>query len=356
MLKSRLSFVAPLLCVPLLACPAEEDSSDTTNASDNADSGTSAATPAATTATTDTPTPGGSSGNATTDSMPTDTGAATSTTGGPGGESTDSTGPGFVFDLGEIPEAPPLDEECGEVDFLFVIDNSGSMGDEQANLVANFPAFIDGIQNSLEEVESYHVGVVTTDAYSPNIAGCQALSSLVVQTGGSSSSNAMCGPYAEGNNYMTEMDDLATAFSCAAQIGTSGDATERAMQAVVEAVTQVEGDPGECNFGFLRDEALLVIVIITDEPDNTSLGTPMTWYDDVVAAKAGIPENIVVLSLVNTPGGACFGGDANNMAAFTMMFGDNGFLADICAPDYMPVFDEAIGVIDVACENYIPPG
>ena len=44
-------------------------------------------------------------------------------------------------------------------------------------------------KNSLEEVESYHVGVVTTDAYSPNIPGCQALSSLVVSTGGSSSSN-----------------------------------------------------------------------------------------------------------------------------------------------------------------------
>ncbi|MEM7153216.1 MAG: hypothetical protein AAF799_10250 [Myxococcota bacterium] len=350
MLEFRLCLLAPLLSVPLLAC--SEDNQAANTAADS-DSGDSVATAAATAASTGaSPTTAGS----TTGVVPDDTDSV-DTSGDPVDEPVDTTAtiPDFVFDLGEIPDAPAIDEECGEVDFLFVIDNSGSMGDEQANLVANFPAFIDGIQNSLEDVESYHVGVVTTDAYSDNIAGCRQLSSLVVQTGGSSSSNAMCGPYFEGNNYMTEMDDLATAFSCAAQIGTSGDATERAMQAVVETVTGVEADPGECNFGFLREEALLVIVIITDEPDNTSLGTPMTWFDDVVAAKAGISENIVVLSLVNTPGGACPGGDANNMAAFTMMFGDNDFMADICAPDFMPVFNEAIGVIDVACENFIPP-
>ena len=336
--------------MPLLGCSEENQAANVDAASVDGATATDATSMAASTGVQSMP------DATTTGSVPDETSSA-STSGEPLDEPVDTTSgvPEFVFDLGEIPDAPSIDEECGEVDFLFVIDNSGSMGDEQANLVANFPAFIDGIQNSLEDVESYHVGVVTTDAYSHNIVGCQQLSSLVVQTGGSNSSSAMCGPYSEGYNYMTEMDDLATAFSCAAQIGTSGDATERAMQAVVETVTGVEADPGECNFGFLREEALLVLVVITDEPDNTSVGTPMTWYDDVVAAKAGIPENIVVLSLVNSPGGTCSGGDANNIADFTMMFGDNGFMADICTPDYMPVFSEAIDVIDVACENFIPP-
>jgi hypothetical protein len=44
---------------------------------------------------------------------------------------------------------------------------------------------------------------------------------------------------------------------------------------------------------------------------------------------------------------------AFNIADFTMMFGVNGFMADICTPDYAPVFDQAVAIIDVACENFL---
>src|SRR5204862_5903779 len=43
-------------------------------------------------------------------------------------------------------EAPPavvgLERGCKKIDFLFVIDNSDSMDDEQANLARSFPGFI----------------------------------------------------------------------------------------------------------------------------------------------------------------------------------------------------------------------
>ncbi|MEM9454048.1 MAG: vWA domain-containing protein [Myxococcota bacterium] len=346
----RSPFLALSLCLPLLGCPGLPTGVD----DDDESNGTT---------TTESPTPGVSSGAPlppTTDDPTPQPGGSGTTMADPEGTSSSSgvaevTGPPILFDFPPIPEAPPFDEQCGEVDFLFVIDNSGSMGDEQASLVANFPAFINGIQTVLETVDSYQVGVVTTDAYTYNVPGCNQLSSLVVQTGGGNSSNSTCGPYDEGNNYMTEMDDLATAFSCAAQVGTSGSAAERPMQAVVETVQRIEGDPGECNEGFIREEALLVIVIITDESDTDSIGFPMTWYDEVLVAKAGIPENVVVVSIINTPGGGCGFDDALGMAMFTDMWGDNGFQVPICAPDYAPFFDEAIAIIDVACENYIPP-
>ncbi len=297
-----------------------------------------------------------------TDAMPSTAGGATDTTAGPANttdaESSGDTMPAvppIIFDLGEIPEAPFFEGACGEVDFLFVIDNSGSMGDEQNTLVANFPAFITGIQQTLEGVDSYHVGVVTTDTYSHNIPGCQNLSSLVVETGGFDSSMMACGPYADGDNFMTENDDLATAFSCAAQIGTDGSALERPMQAVVEAVTEVDGGPGQCNEGFMREDALLVIVIITDESDTDSIGDSQSWFDDVVNAKGGIPENVVVLSIINSPMGMCGFDLAVEIGAFTDLFGVNGFQADICQADYEPFFQEAIGVIDIACDNFIPP-
>ncbi len=284
---------------------------------------------------------------------------ATGTTAGPppGTDtgSADDTMPSIPpvdFDLGAIPDAPPFDTSCGEVDFLFVIDNSGSMGDEQAALVNNFPGFITGIQQTLEGVDSYHVGVVTTDEYDHNPADCQSLSSVVVQTGGPNSSMAVCGPFMAGANYMTEDDDLASGFNCAAQVGTDGSGNERAMQAVVEAATSVDGAPGQCNDGFMREEALLVIVIITDESDSGSLGNAQSWFDDVVATKGGNPEKIVVLSIINTPMGACGPDFAFEISAFTAMFGDQGFEVDICQGDYEPFFQDAISVIDIACETF----
>ncbi len=323
-------------CTPPMDTP-EQDDADTTNAT-----ATTTTTPGTTTTSPDPTTTSMTDASA--------TAVAESSTGGSSTGQVTTIEPPSI-DFGSIPDAPPVDTTCTEVDFMFVIDNSGSMSSHQANLIANFPAFIDGIQTTLEGVDSYQVGVITTDTYSQNIPNCQNLSSLVVQT----QAGGACGPYADGANYMTEMDDLATSFSCAAQVGTVGNATERAMQAMVETVQKIEGDPGECNEGFIRDDALLVIVVITDEPDNTSIGNPMTWYDEVLLAKAGIPENVVVVSIINTPAGGCSGGVANNMAMFTDMWGDNGFQVPICAPDYAPFFDEAVGIIDVACENYIPP-
>lgn len=284
----------------------------------------------------------------------------------------DTSGGAPKFDLGVQPDAgPPVKQGCTKVDFLFIIDNSGSMADEQDNLTNSFPGFISGIQGALEQVDEYQVGVVTTDAYGPNDAapGCSVLGGLVVQTGGSDSSNSVCGPYAEGNNYMTQVDDLATTFACAADTGTAGNGAERPMDAMTNVLTKVHGGPGGCNEGYLRDDALLVLVIITDEYDGAgdpegggshSQGDPGTWYDTVVASKLGIPENAVALGLLNYAGGPCPPADqvydGGNIVNFVSMFGANGFLGGICEPDYGPGFAEAVGIIEEACNNFQPPG
>ena len=246
-------------------------------------------------------------------------------------------------------------EGCEKVDFLFVIDNSSSMAPYQANLVSNFPAFIDGIQATLDAVDSYQVGVITTDAYAYNVAGCQVLSGLVVQTGGNQSSNMVCGPYDDGYNFMTQNDDLASSFSCAATVGSGGSGNEQPQAALVGAVQRIHGGIGECNEGFIRDDALLVIVYIGNENDNSPT-TPMASYEAVVAAKLDLPENVVVISITDFPGNPCGGfGGSVEMTNFTMLWGANGFLVPFCEPDYGPYFDDAIDIIDVACENYTPP-
>ncbi|MEY2931849.1 MAG: hypothetical protein RL033_2598, partial [Pseudomonadota bacterium] len=60
--------------------------------------------------------------------------------------------------------APPAMEEergCRKVDFLFVIDNSLSMLDEQSNLARSFPGFIQVVEQVLE-ARDFHIMVVST--------------------------------------------------------------------------------------------------------------------------------------------------------------------------------------------------
>jgi hypothetical protein len=53
-----------------------------------------------------------------------------------------------------------------DVDILFVIDNSGSMGEEQATLAQNFDGFIEVLEE--EGVKAnYRIGVTTTDNGNP---------------------------------------------------------------------------------------------------------------------------------------------------------------------------------------------
>jgi hypothetical protein len=242
------------------------------------------------------------------------------------------------------------------------------MYEHQQNLKNNFPTFIAGIQSTLSEVDSYQVGVVATDSYPYNQAPCTELGELVISTVGSiDGSEAVCGPFAEGYNFMTQEDDLAAEFDCAAQLGTYGDGIERPMEAMVNTVSKIYNGANDCNEGFIRDDALLVIVIITDEYDGMgdpelmfSAGDPQSWYQAAVDAKGGIPENVAALAIINYEGAPCmpafpdmvFNGE--QILAWVQLFGDNGFVGAICEPDYGPFFQQAIDVIQNACENFVP--
>ncbi|MCX4241234.1 hypothetical protein [Paraliomyxa miuraensis] len=274
------------------------------------------------------------------------------------------------------------DESCKKVDLLFVIDDSGSMADEQANLAASVPGFIEAMRAELAETDGYNIGVVTSDLYIFDVScGPVSIGNLVTQTGGVDSSNNVCSPYSSGMRFMTENDNLDNKFACAAQVGTSGDGDEHPMEAMLTALSPELTDPGMCNEGFLRDDALLVVVIITDEEDDHeteeqacnmtvqpgSPGEPGDWFDDLVAVKDK-ESHIVVLSLVGPDAEAgsmcpaldkCNGGIegaevATRILEFTRMF-TYGFIGPVCE-DYGPIFQEAIGVIKTACDEFGPVG
>lgn len=303
-----------------------------------------------------------------------DTGAITASAGETSGGTSDGTG--MKFDVVGDDETGATqggdeggEEGCQKVDFLFVIDSSNSLKEEQAQLIGSFPGFVSKIQETVA-AQDYHVGVVTSDAYMFN-NGCTEPGALVTGTGGKDSSMAVCGPFVDGFNWMSQNDDLGSAFACTAQIGTGGANDEAMLRGATRAIAADMNAPGACNDSFIRDDALLVLVLITDEDDpgtcilgqldcEGSPGEPADWFQEIAAAKA-TEANVVVLSLVwGAPNNVCGPPPGTEKLGqrimdFTNMF-THAFIGDICAPSYDGFFAEAVAGIDMACDDFIPPG
>lgn len=328
---------------------------------------------------------------------------------GTGGEVTGSMSGG----TGE-PTTGSVQSGCQKIDLLFVIDNSSTMGAEQQSLIAAFPGFYDTLRTTLG-VSDYHIMAVAADdgkilgnntkckaggecSCGPAPACCDsvckggnfanscngqmcdtlAISECVFQYGSGRDYNTD-GTYcnlAEGRRYMLDSQpDVPGTFACVASVGTYDTVVDkRPMQAAQEAISAMQNAAGGCNDGFLREDALLVLVFVSDKDDanaqqaNGSPGEPMDWYSAIVAAKGGSAANIVALGLVgdgNMPTGVCapedepdmmaqIGAPAPRLQEFVGMF-THGLIGSVCAPDYTPFFNGAVSTIEQAC-NALPPG
>jgi hypothetical protein len=190
----------------------------------------------------------------------------------------------------------------------------------------------------------------------------------VVHPRGQAATNMDCN-FSSGARYMDSTEpDLHAAFACAAQVGTGSLADpERPMEAMVQAVT-----PGtaasDCNTGFVRDDAILVVTFITDEDDDPgdgSAGTVEGWRQALVSAKHGDEDAIVVLGLFgdnDQPNAICpplsdsSGAEPSpRLRQFVDSFGDRGIPGSVCASSYQQFFQSAVDTIDTTCEEFIPP-
>ncbi|MGH1340634.1 MAG: hypothetical protein ACRBN8_03710 [Nannocystales bacterium] len=356
--------------------------------------------------------PHGSSGQA----PPQATATVTSSSAEPDGDESSGTTGGAKFDLPPGGDGP-TGFGCAKVDFLFVVDNSGSMSDEQQTLAASFPAFMETIQSEIAAMD-YHLMVVSTDGSMIQSSGGSG-SQVLTCTGGNCtcapapdccvdacalgggqdscfgvpcgeeiavegcdvelgagrrfSSQGECG-LSEEQRFITQAEpDLETRFLCMADVGTFGSGNEVPIDAVLAAIGDHNTGDGGCNDGFLRDDAVLVVTIITDEEDDHdgffgSEGDPPQWHQAVLDAKGGNETAAVVLGLVgdtDLPDGLCEpldeggvdGAEASpRLREFVGAFGSRGFVGSVCAPSYDGFFSDAVSVIDTACDEFEPEG
>ena len=297
-----------------------------------------------------------------------DGGTDAETTGSTDGEESGGSSEG-TFETGETGGE---EEGLCAIDFLFVVDNSVSMADNQESLLASFPGFMDTIAGTLDATTDFHVMVADTDAdtrCSP--AGCQdpnhwveslcigpengnacslllddcdtTLGAGVVRPVGSAASNQTCDTVG-GQRYLVGGEDDLETFECMARVGEAGDPSERPMDAMMSAVSEVLNGPGGCNEGFLREEAILVVTFISDDSNYEDNFGPEVWKSSLVDAKGGDEDRIVVLGLVPDPPECVeglLGGDQDktqgeHWRAFVESFGERGSWASVCEPDYTP--------------------
>ena len=290
----------------------------------------------------------------------------------------------LIWDVGsgqDVGDGKPVGCK-GKIDFLFVVSRHSGMAWFQTQLLDAFPDFIDTITSKFADFD-YHIMVVDADEYwgssvcqeqcpTPGEAPCalkeypcyhtpdqcdKTIGAGVVFPAAGDASNKLC-PIDGGRRYMVKgQTDLKKTFACAAQVGTSGKS--RMGQTLAAAVQPWMNDEGSCNDGFLREDALLMVTLITHAYDQEGSavdsyeGTPATWAAAVRDAKHGDLDSVVVLGIIPTEGPGCK--DIDRLCQMLELF-PFALNRDSWADSYGEFFAEGAELVETACAEFIPPG
>lgn len=166
------------------------------------------------------------------------------------------------------------------IDILFVVDNSGSMADEQELLARSFERFIDQISSE----GNYHIGIISTDQSSdtelsgsirfafsdtypfPSLPERYDYTLCLPETVGH---GCFRGPNSNTrmiNSSALSRNQQIRAFEENVLVGSCGADDEQGLNAVLSALDQtVDG----CNQNFIRPQANLLIILVSDEDDHS---------------------------------------------------------------------------------------
>ncbi|MFH1807384.1 MAG: hypothetical protein ABIJ09_01465 [Pseudomonadota bacterium] len=205
------------------------------------------------------------------------------------------------------------------VDLFIVVDDSGSMDPAQAQLARDMSALI----NELEWLGvSYHIGVTTTD----------------METG----VHGRFIPLSETFPVITpsSLPNPTARLTAAVTPGSSGSGTERGFDATVAALSLPLS--ATRNAGFLRPEALLAVLYLSNEEEqsNISVEDTLTFLRGL---KGHLGNNAIsVGALVTLEGDSCASATDPGTRFLALMDQASGVRASICAADWTPLLRELV--------------
>jgi Abnormal spindle-like microcephaly-assoc'd, ASPM-SPD-2-Hydin len=238
------------------------------------------------------------------------------------------------------------EQSTPKVDLLFVIDNSGSMAEEQAALAKN----LDRLWNRIAIAKAdFHIAVTTTgmDSYSAGYAQCP---------GGAQGGEAGRFFPVDGSRpriLTPATPDVKNALFANTNVGICHwderffDPVVAALTPPLSVATKAPGTPfpADGNAGFLRDDARLSLLAVSDADDANDLVTPATvaeYVAKIAAVKKGARDlvsfaGIVPLHLCGTVESV---GTRYEETARIL----NGKLYDICdLNNFGAMLDDALG-------------
>src|SRR5436190_20313388 len=162
------------------------------------------------------------------------------------------------------------------VDILFAIKNAGSTRSTDVNLLSNFPAFMTALATSPGGLPSLHVAVITPDlgAGDGSLTGCAIVGGdgarfQYAARGTCTSTGLNAGAtfieYDQG--FQNYAGNLADVFTCIADVGDVGCYLGQPLRAITRALGADGAPPPVENQGFLRTDAFLLVVVVSDEDD-----------------------------------------------------------------------------------------
>jgi len=172
-----------------------------------------------------------------------------------------------------------------KVDILFMVDNSPGEP-YKAETIKRFPELMKMLDAAAAagHPASYHIGVVTSDLgagpYTLNQGQCHpdgdnGVLQIAPAAGAYLPAGQSCTSFSLGAARYIDYDqragtsniqgvpDVSSAFSCIASDGSAGCGFEHQLESTYRALSGTVAE----NAGFLRDDALLVVVFVTDEDD-----------------------------------------------------------------------------------------
>lgn len=208
-----------------------------------------------------------------------------------------------------------------KTDILFIVDNSGSMREEQEKISEKFDSFLATVRNI-----DFQIGIITTDSTNANAGDRGKLLD-----------------FTSGIRYLTpNTSNLESLFKSKVKTGTKGSGDEYPFLCAKKAIEQRDAH----NQGFFRDGALFNLVIVTDEDGNNgSKNSFIDRFEEIWPNKTFTVNGIT---------GPCKDAYSANVILESIR-NTGGIEGDICANDYGKLLSDIGHSISSSISLTFPP-
>ncbi|MBX5481103.1 MAG: VWA domain-containing protein [Myxococcaceae bacterium] len=222
-------------------------------------------------------------------------------------------------------------QSATKVDVLWVVDNSGSMADEQENLAKNFGAFINLFTRGSID---YRIAVTTTDTFKDKGQFRGNPKILTPQTG-----------------------NVEAAFASNIKVGINGSPNERGLEAALMALERqqqinqpkleaielcktkcgsdaacIQDCPEKTPIDFLRPDAYLYLIFVSDEEDKSDYDVLYYWRAYEIANGIGNDGTVNAAAIVGPKDNTCNATYGSRYIALTER--TSGEIGSICDSNF----------------------